>query len=395
MSDLLQWRKEFPILETCTYMVSNSLGAMPRKVYDSLQAYADTWALRGVRAWGEGWWDLNMTVGNQVAPIINAQPNTISIHQNISLAMGVLLSCFDHSGPRNKVVIEGGIFPSVYYILKAFLPPHVQLVTPSGYDGIQVDVQAILDSIDEQTLLVSVSHVLFRSAYIVDVQAIIQKAHQVGALVVVDGYHATGIIPVDVQALDCDFYMSGVLKWMCGGPGGVFLYVRPDHLTTLEPKLTGWMAHQRPFDFEVDDMVYREDAFRFMNGTAAVPNLHAIQPGIEAIAAVGVEAIRANSVRQIAYLWELAEAAGFAVNSPKLAHQRGGTLTIDPGHAFEVSRELLSKNIVIDYRKGTGIRVSPHFYNTDAEISLVIEQMQAILEEGTWQRHAQAAHFVT
>jgi kynureninase len=376
-------------------MVSNSLGAMPRQVYASLQAYADTWASRGVRAWAEGWWELNRQVGNQVGAILNAPPDTISIHQNISLALGALLSCFDYDGPRRKVIIEGGIFPSVYYLLKAYLPPHMELVTASGYDGIQLDLHTLLEAIDEETLLVSVSHVLFRSAYIVDVQAVIQKAHQVGALVVVDGYHATGILPVDVQALNCDFYMSGVLKWMCGGPGGVFLYVHPDHLKVLQPKLTGWMAHQRPFDFEVDEIVYREDAFRFMNGTPAIPNLHAIQPGIEIIRQVGVEAIRANSMRQTAYLWQLAEAAGFQVNSPQQAEERGGTLTIDPGHAFEVSRELLARNIVIDYRKGTGIRVSPHFYNTDEEIRQVVEQMQAILASGAWQTHQQADSFVT
>ncbi|MBZ0305419.1 MAG: aminotransferase class V-fold PLP-dependent enzyme, partial [Anaerolineae bacterium] len=300
---LLQWRGEFPILEKSTYLVSNSLGAMPRGVYDTLNRYADMWATRGVRAWGEGWWDLNINIGNRIAEILNAPANTISIHQNLSIAMGILLSCFEFEGSRNKVVIEGGIFPSVYYVLRGMLPPHVELVTVPGYDGVQVDVQAIIDTIDEQTLLVPVSHVLFRSAYILDVKAIIEKAHQVGAMVIVDGYHATGIVPVDVQDLHADFYLSGVLKWMCGGPGGVFLYARPDYLKTLKPKLTGWMAHQRPFDFEVGEMDWREDAFRFLNGTSAVPSLYAIQPGIEIIAQVGVKNIRAKSVNQTQQLW--------------------------------------------------------------------------------------------
>lgn len=392
---LLQWRSEFPILDKTTYLVSNSLGAMPRRVYDSLKDYADMWASRGVRAWGEGWWDLNVNVGNLVAGIIGAPLNTVSIHQNVSIAMGILLSCFDFGGERNKVVIEGGIFPSVYYVLRGMLPPHAELVIAPGYDGVQVDIQAIIDLIDEKTLLVPVSHVLFRSAYILDVHAIIEKAHRVGAMAIVDGYHATGIYPVDVQALHADFYLSGVLKWMCGGPGGVFLYARPDYLKTLQPKLTGWMAHQRPFDFEVDDIVFREDAFRFLNGTSAVPSLYAIQPGVEVIAQVGVENIRAKSMRQTRLLWELAEKAGFAINSPKNPEERGGTLTIDPGHAYEVSRELLARNIIVDYRPNAGIRISPHFYNTDDEIQFVVEQMQEILATGAWQKYAQARTFVT
>lgn len=389
------WRNEFPILNSCTYLVSNSLGAMPRAVYDSLQDYAHTWGSRGVRAWADGWWNLNIEIGNRIGRIIGAPPDTVSVHQNISIALGILLSCFDFEGERNKVVIEGGIFPSVYYLLRGMLPSHVELVMAPGYDGIQVDVQAIIDAIDERTALVPVSHVLFRSAYIVDVAAIIEKAHRVGAKVILDGYHATGIIPVDVAALNVDFYMSGVLKWMCGGPGGVFLYTRPDYLSTLEPKLTGWMAHQRPFDFEVDDIEFREDAFRFLNGTPAIPSLYAIQPGVEIINRVGVDYIRENSMRQTALLWELAAAAGFAINSPVNPAERGGTLTIDPGHAYEVSRELLARDIVIDYRKGTGIRVSPHFYNTDAEIHHVVDAMQDILETGDWETHSAGASFVT
>jgi kynureninase len=221
---LLVWREHFPILSTTTYLVSNSLGAMPCGVYDSLHAYADTWATRGVRAWGDSWWDLNVEIGNQIAPIIGAPPNTVSIHQNISLAQGILLTCFDYDGPRRKVVIESGIFPSVYYVLRGMLPPQIELCMINSEDGgITVPVERIIDAIDERTLLVPISHVLFRSAYILDMQAIIEKAHAVGAIVIVDGYHAAGIVPFDVTALNVDYYLAGVLKWMCGGPGGVFI----------------------------------------------------------------------------------------------------------------------------------------------------------------------------
>jgi len=393
---LLHWREEFPILKETTYLISNSLGAMPRAVYDSLRDYADIWATRGVRAWGEGWWDLNIAVGNQIAAIIGAPPNTVSMHQNISLAQGILLSCFDYSGPRNKVVIEAGIFPSVYYVLRGMLPRHIELhMIPSEDGGITVPVERIIDAIDERTLLVPISHVLFRSAYILDVRSIIEKAHAIGAIVCLDGYHAAGIVPVDVSVLNVDFYLAGVLKWMCGGPGGVFLYTRPDYLKTIRPKLTGWMAHQRPFDFEVADIDFREDAFRFLNGTPAIPSLYANRPGIEIIAQVGVEAIRRNSLRQTARLIELAEKAGFEVNSPRKPDERGGTVTVNPPHAYEISRELLARQILIDYRPQAGIRISPHFYNTDDEVQQVIETIREILDSGAWQTHAGERTFVT
>ena len=393
---LAHWRKEFPILQDTTYLVSNSLGAMPRAVYDNLRQYADTWASRGVRAWGEGWWDMNVRLGNKIAALIGAPADTVSMHQNISLAEGVLLSCFDYNGPRNKVVIEGGIFPSVYYVLRGMLPPTIELVTVESDDGgISVDPQKIIDAIDERTLLVPISHVLFRSAYILDVQAIIEKAHAVGAMVILDGYHATGIIPVDVTALNVDFYVSGVLKWMCGGPGGVFLYARPDYLKTITPRLTGWMAHKHPFDFDVDAIDFREDAFRLLNGTPAIPSLYANEPGIEIIAQVGVENIRRKSMRQTALIIDLAEAAGYMINSVRDPALRAGTVTLQPDNAYEVSRELIARNILVDYRAQAGIRIAPHFYNTDAEIHHAIATIAEILVDGTWKKHAASRSFVT
>jgi kynureninase len=334
-------------------------------------------------------------VGDKVASIIGAPPKTVSMHQNISLAEGVLLSCFDYSGKRNKVVIEEGIFPSVYYVLRGMLPPNVDLHMIRSEDGITVDVQQIIDAIDERTLLVPISHVLFRSAFILDVKPIIEKAHSVGAIVILDGYHATGITPVDVTALNVDFYVSGVLKWMCGGPGGVFLYARPDYLKTITPKLTGWMAHKHPFAFEVDEIDFRDDAFRFLNGTPAIPSLYANEPGIDVIAQVGVEHIRRKSMRQTALLIERAEAAGYSINSPRDPAQRAGTVTVDPGHAYEVSRELIARNILVDYRPQAGIRIAPHFYNSDSELVRAVDTIGEILVDGSWQKHAASRSFVT
>jgi kynureninase len=392
---LLVWRDQFPILSECTYLVSHSLGAMPRQVYDSLQNYADTWGGRGVRAWGEAWWDLNGAVGDKVGRIINAPPKTVSMHENLSIALSILLSALPFDTRRPKVIVDDMIFPTDFYVLTQMLPPEVELHVVRSRDGMTVPTEDLLAAIDERTALVVVNQVLFRSGYIMPAADIITRAHAVGAQVLLDAYHSVGIIPVDVTALEVDYLIGGTLKWVCGGPGGVFMYVRPDLLPTLQPKITGWFAHKRPFAFEVDRIEWRDDAYRMLNGTFGVASLYAIQPGIDTIAAVGVEQIRAKSQRQTALLIELAQAAGFEVRTPLNPAERGGMVTIVPDHAYEVSRALLERNILIDYRENAGIRVAPHFYNSDDEVRLVISAIVDILRDGSWQQHTAGRAFVT
>jgi kynureninase len=173
------------------------------------------------------------------------------------------------------------------------------------------------------------------------------------------------------------------------------MYVRPDLLKTLHPKITGWFAHQTPFAFEVENLVLREDAYRLANGTPGIASLYAIQPGVEIIAQVGMDSIRHKSLRQTALVIELADQAGYTVHSPREAAHRAGTVTVRPDHAYEVSRELLARNIVIDYREGAGIRIAPHFYNSDDEIHQTMETIAAILADGSWQKHARSRSFVT
>lgn len=393
---LLRWRDEFPILQDVNYLVSHSLGAMPCSVYDSLRAYADVWAGRGVRAWGESWWALNGDIGDQIGQIIHAPPGCVSIHQNASLAASILLSGMDFSDTRrDTVVITDMIFPTIYYVLKRMLPAHMRLRVVRSEDGIHVPTERLLEAIDERVALVSVSHVLFRSGYIMPAAAIVEQAHRVGATVMLDAYHSVGIIPVDVTALGVDYLIGGVLKWMCGGPGGVFLYVRPDLIGGLEPRITGWFAHKRPFDFEVDDIEWRDDAYRFLNGTFGVPSLYAIRPGIETIASVGVDAIRRKSMRQTALLFELAEAAGWRVRSPQAADERGGMVVLDVPHSYAVSQALIARNIIVDYRENAGIRVAPHFYNSDDEVRAAVAAIQDILDSGAWEPYSGGRSFVT
>lgn len=382
MSDpLLRYRAEFPILERTNYMISNSLGAMPRAVYDSLKGYADTWATRGVRAWEESWWMLALTVGNELGALMNAPKDSVSVHQNVTTCQAVVASCFDFTGKRNKVVYSDMNFPSVMYFWEAQRQHGARVHMVKTDDGITVPIDRLLDAIDEQTLLVPVSHVIFRSAYINDARAIVEKAHKVGAHVVLDTFQSLGTVPVDVAALNVDFACGGVLKWLCGGPGVAYLYVRPDLGKKLEPKLTGWFAHRNPFGFETGPIQYSEPPFRFMNGTSHIPSLEAARPGLKIIREVGVEKIRQKSKQQTARLMALADKHGWRVNTPRDAEKRGGTVSIDMPDSQQVCRDLLAREILVDWRPKAGVRFSPHFYNTDEEIDAAIAAVNEILRE--------------
>jgi kynureninase len=391
MDDLLKLRAEFPILERSTYLISNSLGAMPRAVYDSLHSYADSWAERGVRAWEEGWCDMAIGVGDKIAPLIGAAPGEISLHQNVTLTQATIASCFDFRGPRNKVVMTDLEFPSIQYFYheQQRLGARVELLPSS--DNVRFDLNKFLVAIDETTLLVPISLVLFRSAYIVDARAIIERAHRVGAHVILDVFQATGTIPVDVRALGADFAVGGVLKWLCGGPGVGYLYVREDLRAKLRPALTGWSAHRRPFAFETGTIDQREDSFRYLNGTPHIPALYACQPGLDILNKVGIAAIRAKSTAMTTRLLEGARSHGWRVNTPENPAERGGTVSIDCPHAYEVCRELLAREILVDYRPKAGVRISPHFYNREEECDFALQQIDEILRTKAWEKHAVAA----
>jgi kynureninase len=379
--DLLRYRPEFPILERTTYLISNSLGAMPRGVYDALKGYADTWATRGVRAWQEQWWMLAATVGDEIGALMNAPEGSLSTHQNVTTCQAVVASCLDFSGTRNKVVYSDMNFPSVMYFWEAQRAYGARVHMVKTDDGVTVPTERLLDAIDEQTLVVPISHVIFRSSYINDARAIIEKAHRVGALVVLDTFQSLGSVPVDVTALNVDFACGGVLKWLCGGPGVGYLYVRPDLGRKLEPKLTGWFAHENSMGFGVGPIRYSEPPFRFMNGTTHIPALEAARPGLNIIREVGVEKIREKSKRQTAQLIALADQRGWPVNTPRDPEQRGGTVSIAMPDAAEVCRELLQRDILVDYRPQAGVRMSPHFYTADDELQTTIAGVDEILRE--------------
>ena len=378
MNDLLSYRAQFPILAQEIYLINHSLGAMPKATYDRLHDFAETWATRGIRAWEEGWWEMPITVGNKLAKIIGAPPATVTMHQNVSIAQAIILSCFDLSGKRNKIVYEALNFPSVMYVYEAHAKAvNARIVTVPSADGITIDTQKMLDAIDEETLLVPISHVLFKSAYIQDVEAIIAKAHAVGALVILDAYQSTGTVPFNVTDLNVDFALGGSVKWLCGGPGAGWLYVRPDWQNKLEPKITGWAGQRAPFAF-APELDYADDTSRFLQGTPPIPALYSAESGYDLINEIGVERIREKSIHQTTRLLEWADENGWRINSPRVAEQRGGSVIIDVPHADEIVRELSARHILVDFRPGAGIRIGPHFYNTDEEIDATMNEIKNI-----------------
>lgn len=392
---LLAYREEFPILERTTYLVSNSLGPMPRTVPEKLAEYARDWGELGVKAWNRGWWELPVDVGNEIAPLINADSGEIVMMPNVTIAQTAVLSSIDFTKERDTVVMTELDFPSVRYAFAEMAERFgARVVVVRSDDGLTIDRDKLLAAINERTRLVAVSHVLFRSSFFMDVDAICARAHEVGALVSLDSFHAVGVVPVDVKRSKTDFLTGGVLKWLCGGPGGCFLYVSPSVRDKLKPALTGWQAHARPFAFE-ETMEFTSGAFRWLNGTPVIPALYAAAEGPKILRRAGVGAIREKSVRLTSHLIDLADARGYTVNAPRDPARRGGTVAIDVPHGYEVTQHLLSRNILVDYRVGAGIRIAPHFFTREDELDEAVSEIDKALESGSWQRFSEKIAAVT
>ncbi len=380
---LSDWRSEFPIVETCTYLVSHSLGAMPRRTRESLQEYAETWNTRGVRAWHEGWWELGRETGDLLAPLLGVATGTISMHQNVSVAMGIVASCFRYDGPRRKIVLTDLEFPTNMYLFEGFRRYGADIVYVPSRDSVRTDLDRLLEAIDERTVLVPLSVVLFRSSYIQDARAVIERAHQVGAHVILDVYQAAGTIPLQVGDMSADFAVGGSVKWLCGGPGAGYLYVRPDLARQLEPGLIGWAAHAEPFAFATGPVQYAEGAERFQSGTPNIPALYAARPGYEIVRQIGVDAIREHSLRLTRRIIDRALASGYTLNTPLDDRERAGAVIVDIPKGEAVSKELIRRDVIVDYRPGAGIRMAPHFYNTAEEVDRAMAILDEVVEAST------------
>lgn len=381
---LLQWRSEFPILEKkAGYLISNSLGAMPRQVYAQLKSYADLWASEGVVAW-HTWMPMVPQTAGMLGRILNAPSGTMTMHQNVSTLTSILISALEFSGKRNKVVTTELNFPSVVYNWVAQQDRGARVeVVKSRDGGLNIETEDIIRAIDDTTLVVPLDLVLFRSSGLLEIQPIIEAAHRHGAMVVLDCYQATGAVPIDVQALKVDCLLGGSVKWLCGGPGAAYLYVREDLIPRLKPRMTGWFSDKHPFDFRFGEVDYAEDAHRFMGGTPSVPTLYQARAGYEIIEKVGVAAIREKSLRQTTLLMELADEQGLTVRTPRAPERRGNTVCMEFEGSEDACGKLIERGFVVDHRPGAGVRVSPHFYNSDEECRAIMAEIQSLRASGT------------
>lgn len=397
---LLRYRDRFPILRKTKYLVSHSLGAMPDSARDALVEYADLWASRGVRAWGDRWWMMSVEIGDLIAPLIGAPMGSVVMLPNVTTAEAVVLSSFDYTTRRNRVVIVDGEFPSVRYIYDRLAQRLGAEIVTIEHDpsGLGFDLERLLEAIDERTQIVPISHVLFESSFMIDINPIARRCREVGATLVLDVFQSAGIVPLHVKDWGATIAVGGVLKWLCGGPGGSFLYVDPELRPKLEPSFTGWMAHANPFGFEPPPMRFRDDALRFALGTPPVPALYAAREGPKIIAeATGgnMLTIREKSLRQTQKLIDMADARGFVLRTPRPDAQRGGSVSMRIPHAREVALELNAEDIVCDYRPASGVRFSPHFYTTDEELDQAFEVVDDILESERWKRQLAKQTIVT
>jgi len=381
--ELTDYRDRFPILATTTYLINHSLGAMPAEAETRLAQFAREWRTRGARAWGEGWWNSVFTVGDLVGSIIGAPPGSTVMQQNVTVAEAIVLSCFDLKPPRNRIVFEEGLFPSVRYVQQAWSRFGAEVVVCEDADG-------VIDAIDERTLLVPVSHVLYKTAEIQPVERIVARAREMGAYVCLDAYQSAGAVPLDVTALGVEFCVGGSVKWLCGGPGAGWLYVRPDVAEQLEPAFAGWQGHTRPFAFETE-MEPAPGAGRFLTGTPIVAANYAASAGYEIIREIGVDRIRENSMRQTALLVQLVDDAGYELTSPRDPAIRGGSVVFRVPDFQAVHAELAARDIICDYRPDEGLRFGPHFFTTADELRFAVDQVGEILESGAHLARAGAA----
>ncbi len=377
---LLAWRDEFPLSQRTHHLIAHSLGAMPRRARARVANYLDTWDERGIRAWSEAWWMLPIEVGNVLAPLMGAPPGSVTMHPNVTQAQATVLSAIDFQGGRDRIVCTELDFPSCLYLYEGLADRGARMTRVASGDAVSIDPLRVADAIDEKTAIVAISGVIFKSAALVDIAPIIAAAHRHGAPVLLDAYQWIGTVPMDVTALGVDYLTGGSVKYLCGGPGAGFLYVRPDLLSSFRPRLTGWVAHPEPFGFDAGPMRYRDDGLRTLSGTPHIPCLYAARAGYEILGEIGIDAIRAKSQRLTSRIVAFAQEQGWPVNSPLEAARRGGSVSLGVPEAARVQAELDRRDVLCDWRPGVGVRLGPHFYTSDDDVEAALAAMKDIVD---------------
>lgn len=374
---LLEYRKHFPALEECVHFISHSLGCVPARAKDDLAEFFELWRTKSITAWGD-WLPEVDRAAERIQKIISAPQGTVIMHQNVSTVMSVLASCFDYTPERNKVVFEATQFPTVSYVWHAEQRRGAQCVLVPSQDKITIDADAMCAAIDEHTLVVPISHVVFSSAYIQDAKKIIARAKEVGAHVILDCYQSIGTVPIDVVDLGVSFACGGSVKYLCGGPGAAWLYVRKDLIEQFAPRVTGWFGNEAPFAFTMPDQTYADNIWRYMGGTPAVAALYQARAGQSIIAEIGVRRIRDKSLVMTQKCIDWVDELGLTLNSPRPAETRGGSVVFDFVGSADVCRELNRRKFFCDHRPGAGIRIAPHFYTKAEEIDLFYAELKKI-----------------
>jgi kynureninase len=374
-------RTEFPTLASGIHLLSHSLGPVPRAARESMLSYIDAWEHHTSEdAWATSWWTLSRRVGDRIALLLGGVPGSVQIQPNASLALATVASCFDFNKGRNKVVTTALDFPSMEYFWDGQRQIGARIEVVPSADGISVPLERILDAIDNETCLVALAHTSYRSSYRVDTHAIVEHAHAKGALVLLDVYQSAGVLQLNATDWNVDFLIGGTIKWLCGGPSCGYLYVRPDLQRDLRPRLTGWVAHDSPFDFAHAPMRYARSVRRFAQGTPSIPALYSAIPGLEIIEAVGISEIAAESQRRTQLMLDFAQGRGWTINTPREKHQRGGSVMIGVKDAQAVAERLAERRVFVDWRPSAGLRMSPHFFNTDDEVEEALNILAGLIQ---------------
>ena len=374
---LLEYRRLFPALDECVHFISHSLGCVPAQAKEDLAEFFELWRTKSITAWGD-WLPEVDRAAERISKIISAPAGTVIMQHNVSQIMATVASCFEYTPERNKVVYEALQFPTVSYVWQEEKRRGAECVLVPSADGMTIDVDAMCAAIDERTLVVPISHVVYSSAYIQDVKKICARAREVGAHVVLDCYQSIGTVPLDVVDLGVSFACGGSVKYVCGGPGAAWLYVRKDLIEQFAPRVTGWFGNEAPFAFTMPEQTYADNVWRYMGGTPAVAALYQARAGQRIVGEIGVRKIREKSLVMTQACIDWVDELGMKLNSPRAAEQRGGSVVFDFVGAADVCRELNRRKFFCDHRPGVGIRIAPHFYTKREEVDLFFGELKKI-----------------
>ena len=366
--ELNKIRSEFPILKNKTYLNSCSLGALSLRSMSHLEEFQKIWNDWGASAWYNTWGNVIEELRGRVSTFLNIQPEELAFLPSTSTALSVIAESVSYR-KRNKVICTELDFPTLAF--QWAVKPDIELVVLPSIDGVHIDPQQFADAVDEKTAFIATSHVFYTTGYIQDIEVLADIAHKSGAFLLVDGYQAPGQIPVDLKNSLVDFYTTGSLKWLCGGPGLSYLYVRNELIETMQPRITSWFASRDQFDFQLDQFEPRQDSRRFEMGTPALPTIYTALGGQKCIDEVGIEKIHNRNTFLREYLIDNLLQLGLDLTIAEDTTSRSAIVMIKSDHPERIVARLSEKDVILDNRPGH-VRVSPHFYNTTDDLDRLI-----------------------